>query len=146
MMASPGREALVGRLPSKVPINLLGVRRGEVLPGPERRRRWRWQERTQIVAESLAPGAVASAIARRYGLHRNQIYAWRKEVRETAAGGTATVGSAPLDLVPVVVTGEADVRRPSGIEIEFSGARVRVSAGADPALLAEVLRALKALG
>ena len=104
------------------------------------------QEKPQIVAESLAPGAVASAIARRYGLHRNQIYAWRKEVRATAAGATATVGSAPLEFVPVVVTGEADVRRRSGIEIEFSGARVRVSAGADPGLLAEVLRALKALG
>ena len=48
--------------------------------------------------------------------------------------------------MPVVVTDEADVRRRSGIEIELSGARVRVSAGADPALLAEVLRALKALG
>ena len=64
------------RLPSKLPINWQGARRGEVLPWPERRRRWSWQEKTQIVAESLAPGAVASAIARRYGLHRNQLYAW----------------------------------------------------------------------
>jgi len=136
----------VDRLPSKLPINLQGARRGEVLPWPERRRRWSWQEKTQIVAESLAPGAVASAIARRYGLHRNQIYAWRKELRETADEATAAVGSAPLDFVPVVVTDEPDVRRASGIEIELSGARVRVSAGVDPALLADVLRTLKALG
>lgn len=143
---SPCREAPVDRLPSKCPINLQGGRRGEVLPWPERRRRWSWQEKTQIVAESLAPGAVASAIARRYGLHRNQIYAWRKELRETAGEATAAVGLAPLDFVPVVVTDAPDVRRTSGIEIELSGARVRVLPGVDPALLADVLRTLKALG
>jgi transposase len=136
----------VGRLPSKLPINLQSARRGEVLPWPERRRRWSWKEKAQIVAESLAPGAVASAIARRYGLHRNQLYAWRKELREMADEATAAVGSAPLDFVPVVVTDEPDVRRRSGIEIELSGARVLVPAGVDPALLADVLRALKALG
>lgn len=46
---------------------------------------------------------------------------------------TAAVGSAPLDFVPVVVTDEPDVRRTSGIEIELSGARVRVSSTVDPA-------------
>jgi transposase len=122
------------------------ARRGEVLPWPERRRRWSWKEKAQIVAESLAPGAVASAIARRYGLHRNQLYAWRKELRETADEATAAVGSAPLDFVPVVVTEDPVVARASAIEIELSGARVRVSPGVDPALLADVLRALKALG
>ena len=136
----------MGRLPSKLPVNLQGARRGEVLPWPERRRRWSWQEKTQIVAESLAPGAVASAIARRYGLHRNQLYAWRKEVREKKAEATAAVGSVSLDFVPVVVTDKADVRRQSGIEIELSGARVRVLPGTDPRLLADVLRTLKALG
>jgi transposase len=36
-------------------------------------------EKVAIVAESLAPGAVTSAIALRYGLHRNQLYDWRRE-------------------------------------------------------------------
>src|SRR5512135_1990518 len=97
MMASPSREARVDRLPSKLPINLQGACRGEVLPWPERRRRWSWKEKAQIVAESLAPDAVASAIARRYGLHRNQLYAWRKELREMADGGPeAARGAARL--------------------------------------------------
>ena len=134
------------RLPSKLPINLQGARRGEVLPWPERRRRWSWKEKAQIVAESLAPDAVASAIARRYGLHRNQLYAWRKELREMADGGPEAAGSAPLDFVPVVVTEERAVARAPTIEIELSGARVRVSPGVDPTLLADVLRTLKALG
>jgi transposase len=115
-----------------------------VLPWPERRRRWSWDEKAQIVAESLAPNAVASAIARRYGLHRNQLYAWRKELSQQTERAEAG-GPAPLDFVPVVVT-ERDVARASAIEIELSGARVRVSAGVDPTLLEKVLRTLKALG
>ena len=95
------------------------------MPWPERRRRWSWKEKAQIVAESLAPDAVASAIARRYGLHRKQLYAWRKELREMANGGPEAAGSAPLDFVPVVVTEERAVARAPTIEIELSGARVR---------------------
>jgi transposase len=128
-----------------LPINWQGARRGEVLPWPERRRRWSWEEKAQIVAESLAPNAVASAIARRYGLHRNQLYAWRKELSQQTERAEAG-GPAPLDFVPVVVTEERDVARASAIEIELSGARVRVSAGVDQTLLKNVLRTLKALG
>jgi transposase len=114
----------------------------EVLAGPERRRRWSWEEKAGIVAESLAPDAVASSIARRYGLHRNQLYAWRKELRAAAD----RAAPAPLDFVPVVITEEPVAGRGSGMEIELAGARVRVSPGVDSALLADVLRMLKALG
>jgi transposase-like protein len=55
-----------------------------VLAGPERRRRWSWEEKARIVAKSLAPDAVASAVARRYGLRPNQLYAWRKALCATA--------------------------------------------------------------
>lgn len=132
------------RLPSKLPINWQGGRRGEVLTWPERRRRWSWEEKARIVAESLAPDAVASVIARRYGLHRNQLYAWRKELHAAAEAGA--VPPRLPGFVPVVVTEEAPAAVAPPIEIELSGARVRVSPGVDPALLACVLRALKALG
>jgi transposase len=127
-----------------LPINGQSCRRIEVLAGPERRRRWNWEEKARIVAESLAPDAVASSVALRYGLHRNQLYAWRRELRataEAAAGGAAP----PPGFVPVVVTEEPAAASALAIEIEFSGARVRVSPGVDPALLADVLRTLKAL-
>ena len=124
------------RWPSNLPIDGQSVRRVEVLAGPERRRRWSWEEKARIVAESLAPDAVASSIARRYGLHRNQLYAWRKEL----------AAPAPLDFVPVVITEEPVAGRGSGMEIELAGARVRVSPGVDSALLTDVLRMLKALG
>jgi transposase len=117
-----------------------------VLPWAERRRRWSWKEKAQIVAESLAPHAVASAIARRYGLHRNQLYAWRKELRAAAGRAPSADGAETLDFVPVVVSEEPPVAGGPAIEIELAGARVRVSPGVDPALLAAVLRTLKALG
>ena len=134
------------RCPSNLPIDGHGFRRVEVLTGPERRRRWSWEEKAGIVAESLAPDAVASAIARRHGLHPNQLYAWRKALRAAAKAAATRAGTAALGFVPVVVTEEAAVARPSGIEIEVAGALVRISPGVDPALLADVLRTLKGLG
>jgi transposase-like protein len=48
----------------------------------ERRRRWGWTDKQQIVDETLMPGASISAVTRRYGLHPSQVFAWRKAVRE----------------------------------------------------------------
>ena len=129
------------RLRSNLPVNGQSCARVEVLAGPERRRRWGWEEKARIVTESLAADAVASAVARRYGLHPNQLYAWRKALR--AAPDEATTAS--LDFVPVVITEQASARAGS-IEIEAVGVRVRVLPGVDRGLLADVLRTLKALG
>ena len=133
------------RCPSNLPVDGHVVRRVEVLAGPERRRWWSWEETARIVAESLAPGAVAGAIALRYGLHRNQLYAWRKELRD-AAEDAARERPSPPGFVPVVVTDEAAGAGVRAIEIEVAGALVRVPPGVDPGLLAAVLRTLKRLG
>src|SRR5512147_2017406 len=126
MIVPPLPEAGVDRCPSHLPINGHSFRRVEVLTGPERRRRWSWDEKARIVAESLAPDAVASSIVLRYGLHRNQLYAWRKELRQTA-DEAAHAGSPPLGFVPVVVPEETAAARTSGIDIEVADALVRVS-------------------
>lgn len=42
-----------------------GHRRVEVLTGPSQRRRWSAESKGQVVAESLAPGARPSEVARR---------------------------------------------------------------------------------
>jgi transposase len=44
--------------------------RVEVITGPERRRRWSAEQKRAIVAESLAPGAVVTEIARRAEIGR----------------------------------------------------------------------------
>jgi transposase len=127
-------------LPSNLPIDGHSFRRVEVLTGAPRRRRWSAGEKAAIVAESFAPGAVASTVALRHGLHRNQLYMWRRELRSGALGNTGAPG---LDFVPVV----AERRPASGtgaIEIEIGGAVLRADAGADLAFLGKVVRLLKA--
>ena len=54
--------------------------RVEVITGPERRRRWSAEQKRAIVAESLAPGAVVTEIARRAEIGTGQIYRWRREL------------------------------------------------------------------
>lgn len=58
--------------------------RFEVLTGPERRRRWSEDQKRAIVAESFAPGAVVSEVARRVDISAGQIYRWRQELRGAA--------------------------------------------------------------
>ena len=59
--------------------------RVEVLTGVERRRRWSAREKLEIVAESLAEGAVVSDIARRHGISPQQLFGWRSKVRAEMA-------------------------------------------------------------
>ena len=60
----------------------------------ERRRRWSWSDKQQIVAETLIADASISAVARRYGLHPSQVFAWRKAVR---AGTIEEAGCGSFD-------------------------------------------------
>jgi transposase len=127
-------------LPSNLPIDGHSFRRIEVLTGVPRRRRWSAAEKAAIVAESLAPGAVASTVALRHGLHRNQLYMWRREVR---SGALAKVDGALPDFVPVVAESGA-VFRTAAIEIEIGGAVLRADAGVELAFLGKIIRLLKA--
>jgi transposase len=113
----------------------------EVLTGIPRRWRWSDAEKVAIVAESLAPGAVTSAIALRHGLHRNQLYGWRREFR---AAAVADAGLSASDFVPVVTESHTGSGA-AAIEIEIGSAIVRVRAGVELALLGKVLRLLKAM-
>ena len=126
-------------MPSNLPIDGHSFRRVEVLTGAPRRRRWSAAERAAIVAESLAPGAVASTVALRHGLHRNQLYMWRREVR---SGALAKAGSALPDFVPIVPEDRA-ASRSGVIEIEIGGAVLRADAGVELAFLGKIVRLLK---
>jgi transposase len=128
-------------VPSNLPIDGHSFRRVEVLTGTPRRRRWSAAEKAAIVAESLAPGAQASEIALRYGLHRNQLYGWRREFG-TAAHAIAEAGTQGPDFVPVVADAGSGA---AAIEVEIGSAIVRVRAGVDLAVLGKVLRLLKAM-
>ena len=127
-------------MPSNLPIDGHSFRRVEVLTGVPRRRRWSAAEKAAIVAESFAPGAVASTVALRYGLHRNQLYMWRRELR---SGALANRGIAMPDFVPLVPENRA-ASRTAAIEIEIGGAVLRADAGIDLSFLGKIVRLLKA--
>src|ERR1700747_2547597 len=98
-----------------------------------RRRRWRAEDKGRIVAESYAPGAVVSEVARRHDITPQHLFAWRKAVR--AGRLTLPAEEAPM-FVPVVTTirevgaAEAATNGPGSIVIEIAGARGRAQRGA----------------
>ncbi len=108
--------------------------RFEVITGPERRRRWSDEQKRAIVAESFAPGAVVTEVARRADIGTGQIYRWRQEIG--VGDGFAQVLIAP-------VGDGAGCAAVPAIEIEFTGiARVRIPASIPPELAAAVVKAL----
>jgi transposase len=134
-------------------------RRIEVITGRRRRRLWTAQEKARIVAESFEEGANISEVARRNGVVRGLLTVWRHKV--AAAASVNAPGFVPVRIASEgapVTAGEpgclapAHMRlemasapgQPRGlIEIEVSGARIRVEPGVDTTTLTTVLSALR---
>ena len=122
--------------------------RVDIQVGAGRRRRWSDEVKGRILAESYAPGAVVSEVARRHGISPQHLFAWRKAAR--AGLLSLPADEAPL-FVPVVTeprpagtTAETATRSPATITIEIGGAVVRAATGVDPVWLRDVLRAVRA--
>ena len=131
------------------------ARRFEVFTGSGRRRERLPEEKARIVAESYDAGETVSAVARRYALSPQQLFAWRR-----AARLPLTEAPAPEPLfVPAVIAApmsepaarrlpkqrKRKAARDAGvIELEIDGVAVRVGRGADARTVAAVIRALKA--
>ena len=73
-----------------------------VFGGPERRRRWREDERAKILSEAFSPGACVARIARQYDVSTALVYTWRRKAEMQAAASPAEVG-----FVEAVVLDEA---------------------------------------
>ena len=121
-------------------------RRVEVISGVARRRRWPHSEKARIVAESYAPGASATAVAVRHGLHRNQIFAWRRQLRNHVA----LVGAEGPEFVPVRLaspaeTGPTMMAGSNRIEVIAAGLTIRLGAGFDSGDLRRVLQIVREL-
>ena len=123
------------------------MHRAEVIT-VERRRRGSWSDKQQIVEETLMPGASISAVARRYGLHPSQVFAWRKAARE---GDIEETGSGSFDcaFAPVLVTGGSCVPPSSAVGcgrmeiVLLGGRRIVVDASVDAAALDRVVTVLE---
>jgi transposase len=134
--------------PTFEPKGMVGVRRLEVITGVGGRRAWSHEDKGRIVAKSFAAGANVSAVARRYGLRPQQVYAWRRLAR---GGALALPAAEALGFVPVVAAESepapsvTSASMPAGIvEIEIAEAVIRATPGVDWRHLREVLRAVKA--
>ncbi len=124
----------------------------EVIPGRERRRRWRPEDKLRIVAETREAGARINAVAARHGLSENLIYAWRRQVREGVLAAPEMPVFVPVKMLetpqlsttPQAGTGPVAARPPSGlIEIELgNGRQVRVGSDVSLAALRRMLAAL----
>jgi transposase len=110
--------------------------RGEVL-GLERRRWWSEEAKAAIVAEASRAGASVSWVARRHGLHPNQVFTWRREQRERSTA----VSFAEVRLSPPAVSPGAGM-----MEIELAGGhRLRVGRDVDADALRRVVAVLESL-
>jgi len=126
-------------------------RRVEVITGERRRRRWTGEEKARIVAKSFEEGTNISEVARRNGVSRGLLTVWRRQIM-------AMAGKAP-SFVPIQIGAEsgqlsasaqsplkvtAPATRACGVvEIEVSGARIRVEGEVDAATLCTVLSVLR---
>ena len=119
---------------------------GVEVEGGKRRRARKWSEadKRRIVAESYAPGATVTAVAKRNDVRANLVFDWRRRFREK--DGEAGDGG----FVPVIVTPTGDASpvdgdfgaAPSAGRIEIAlpgGVRVTVDGTVDAPALARVL-------
>jgi transposase len=122
----------------------------EVVTRGERHRRWSEEDRARVLTEAMAPGAIASHVARRFGVSSGQFYTWRKAMllRATACGCKSELAKAdfaevrlsapdpkPAPALAVSPTGVMEIALPGG-------ALIRVDAAVDGAALGRVLAVL----
>ena len=125
--------------------------RGEVLLGPERRRRWSTEEKLRILAQSVASGSSVMLVCRTHGISSGQLYTWRRQFRTGELTGFAPITVAPPvgQLEPPTASAEPaassedDQPAVGTIEVELpSGVKVRLTGVVDEAALRRVLSAL----
>jgi transposase len=157
-------HTLDDKLDTNAGVGAQEVRRIEVITGVGRRRRWSTETKASIVRESLEPGAVVSAVARRHGISPQPLFGWRRQLRDPLAeapagpGAAALAKYAPPAFAPVLVDraglSRATKRPPPGpacapagageIEIAIGGVIVRLKGPIETPALVAVLRAVRA--
>ncbi len=113
-----------------------------------RRARFSATKRSQIIAESFEDGANIAAVARRHGIKASLLYLWRKQDKQQKALVNAPffvpVSTDKGSALSVKTLSSSPASSVGAIEIETSGAVVRVLPGVDAKTLKIVLDALRA--
>ena len=124
--------------------------RGEVL-GVERRRRWDDEEKLSIVSAVGIAGATVTQVAQRHEVTRQQIYAWRHELKRKGLWSPdAGALFLPAGMVPAMelTTLEPPARTAAPaawVELRLAKGRVlRFESNIDDAALSRLIRAVDA--
>jgi transposase len=130
----------------------------ELITRGERRRRWTMEQKQMIAAQSLAPGASATDVARLHGIGTGQLYNWRKALLAAQPGAAAPGRFARVEVVtakPLRCSAQDGVSavpaplpqqvQPANlIEIVLpAGTTLRVDAQVDPRALRRILAVLR---
>jgi len=124
------------------------LQRVEIITGTGRRRRWSTDAKAAIVAESFAPGASVSAVARRHDVSPSLLFLWRRQTTRAQVAERGDRGMPP-GFVPVAITGcrgQLPSEEQALIEIEVGAVRIRVRGTVDRRALCEVLAAVGTVG
>src|SRR5260370_9189725 len=87
--------------------------RVEVITGRQRRRRWTAEEKARIVAESLEANANISEVARRHGVARGLLTAWRRQLSSDGSSQEPQQSFAAVK-IDTVASAATDAPRYSG--------------------------------
>ena len=109
--------------------------------GAAKRRQYSEALKRQMVAETQAPGASVSIVARRHDVNSNQLFRWRRQLLPKAVVESGV-------MVPVEIAADGDRRRRPDregvIEIAFGcGARVRLRGEVSAETLRQVIELLR---
>jgi transposase len=127
------------------------VMRGDIL-GLERRRRWGDEEKLEIVLSVGVGGATVTQIAQRHDVTRQQIYAWRHELKKKGLLSALPEAlflpvdlARPMELAMPAVASEVEAARPAQIELLLGNGRcLRFDPALDAITLTRVIRAVEA--
>jgi len=130
----------------------------EIITGVERRRSWPLERKLAVLEEASRGSESAASVARRHDIRPQQLYRWRRELREGRLDGSAPE---PPTFLPVSL---ADYERPdaestspsprragrrraatgSRVEIVLANGRMlRVDAGIEAAVLQQLIGVLE---
>jgi len=124
--------------------------RGEIL-GLERRRIWRDEDKLEIVMSVGIDGATVTQVAQRHEVTRQQIYAWRHELKKKGLWSPdAGALFFPLDMpvaagVSVAQPPVVEAPPPVAVELRLRGGRsLHFESTIDPIALSGLIRAVDA--
>jgi transposase len=124
--------------------------RGEIL-GLERRRRWSDEEKIGIVMSVGVDGASVTQVAQGHDVTRQQVYAWRHDLKKKGLwssdnGAHFIPLGVPSELcVPAIPDLAPSLSEPTPVELHLrSGRRLRFDSTMDAAELTQLIRAVEA--